>query len=52
MVVLGAQVSPDSRTGEQRDGSEEGHEMANREQNKHGRSSGAPGGDRGDTGGN
>ena len=52
MFVLGAQISPDSRTGGQRDGSEEGHEMANREQNEHGRLSGAPGSDRGDTDGN
>ena len=52
MFVLGAQTSSDSGTGAQRDGSKEGHEMANRDQSEHGRASGAPyGTDRGDTGG-
>lgn len=52
MFVLGAQTSSDSGTGGQRDGSEEGHEMANGDQSEHGRASGAPyGTDRGDTGG-
>ncbi|KAA6429165.1 MAG: hypothetical protein FRX49_00562 [Trebouxia sp. A1-2] len=46
-----AEKKSDSGTGGQRDRSEEGHEMANCDQNEHGRASGAPyGTDRGDTG--
>ena len=52
MFALGAQAISDSGTGGQGDGSEEGHEMANRDRNEHGRASGAPDGtDRGGTGG-
>ena len=51
MFVSGAEKKSDSGTGGQRDRSEEGHEMANCDQNEHGRASGAPyGTDRGDTG--
>ena len=52
MFALGAQTSSGSGTGGQRAGSEEGHEMADYDQNEHGRASGAPDGtDRGDTAG-
>ncbi|KAL0021267.1 hypothetical protein WJX79_002534 [Trebouxia sp. C0005] len=51
VILEGAEKKSDSGTGGQRDRSEEGHEMANCDQNEHGRASGAPyGTDRGDTG--
>ena len=51
-ACLGARTKSDSETGGQRDSSEEGHEMANRDQSELGGASGAPyGTDRGDTGG-
>ncbi|DBA85175.1 TPA: hypothetical protein ACH3X2_005888 [Trebouxia sp. C0005] len=51
VILEGAEKKSDSGTGGQRDRGEEGHEMANCDQNEHGRASGAPyGTDRGDTG--